>query len=38
MEAECDTIFLMILAAVSCMILAIDFKVLEKMFQEYFKL
>ena len=34
---DCDTIFLIILTGVSFMILAIDVKVLEKMFQEMFK-
>lgn len=35
---DCDNLFLVILTGISFMILAIDFKVLEKMFQEYFKL
>lgn len=34
---DCDTIFLGILTGISFLILAVDFKVLEKMFQEYFK-
>lgn len=34
---DCDTIFLTILTGISFLILAVDFKVLEKMFQEYFK-
>jgi hypothetical protein len=38
MDTDCDSIFLVVLAGISGMILAIDFKVLEKMFQEYFKL
>lgn len=37
-EFDCDTLFLIILAAISTMILAIDIKVLQKMFEEYFKL
>lgn len=35
---DCDSIFLMVLTGISFMILAVDIKVLEKMFQEYFKL
>ena len=35
---DCDNVFLMILTGISFLILAVDFKVLEKMFQEYFKL
>lgn len=35
---DCDNLFLVILTGISFMILAIDFKVLEKMFQEFFKL
>jgi hypothetical protein len=38
MDMDCDNIFLLFLTAISFMILAIDFKVLEKMFEEYFKL
>ena len=34
---DCDCIFLSVLTGVSFLILAVDFKVLEKMFQEYFK-
>lgn len=34
---DCDTIFLILLTGVSLMILAIDVKVLEKMFQEMFR-
>ena len=34
---DCDCIFLAVLTGVSFLILAVDFKVLEKMFQEYFK-
>lgn len=34
---DCDSIFLSILTGISFLILAIDFKVLEKMFLEYFK-
>ena len=35
---DCDNIFLTILTGISFLILAVDFKVLEKMFQEFFKL
>jgi len=35
---DCDSIFLIVLTGISFMILAVDVKVLEKMFQEYFKL
>lgn len=34
---DCDCIFLAVLTGISLLILAVDFKVLEKMFQEYFK-
>jgi hypothetical protein len=34
---DCDTIFLIILTGLSFMILAVDFKILEKMFEEFFK-
>jgi hypothetical protein len=35
---DCDNFFLFILTGISFMILAVDMKVLEKMFEEYFKL
>jgi hypothetical protein len=35
---DCDNLFLLILTGISFMILAVDLKVLEKMFEEYFKL
>ena len=34
---DCDWIFMVVLTGVSILILLIDFKILEKMFQEYFK-
>lgn len=34
---DCDNLFLIVLTAISFLILAIDLKVLEKMFEEYFR-
>lgn len=34
---DCDTVFLAVLTGISFLILAVDLKVLEKMYQEYFK-